>query len=112
MNVIIDGYCQCGCEQRTTIYRGKPRKFLAGHQARGANNARFGAKLTDDVKRKISVANKGKLAGENNPFYGKIHTLETRQLMSDKGKGVAKTPRRGKYKFCLFCDVSFYVSQS
>jgi len=28
------GYCHCGCGRQTNISRGKPRRFLAGHQQR------------------------------------------------------------------------------
>jgi hypothetical protein len=36
--VIPSGYCQCGCGQKTTIYRGKPRKFISGHNGRLESN--------------------------------------------------------------------------
>lgn len=42
-----------------------------------------GRKMSDKNKRAISEANKGKYDGSNNPFYGRKHTLETRQLISD-----------------------------
>jgi len=109
---ILDGYCQCGCGELTSIYRGNPRRFIAGHQARGACNPRFGVKLTEDIKQKISTANKGKHVGENNPFYGKHHSEESKKIMSLKGKGIAKTPRRGVYKLCVVCDKIIYIPQS
>ena len=28
------GYCQCGCDQKTTVYLGKPRRFINGHHGR------------------------------------------------------------------------------
>lgn len=35
-STIPAGLCQCGCGQRTTVYYGKPRRFLSGHNpARG-----------------------------------------------------------------------------
>lgn len=103
MNDILDGYCGCGCGELTNIYRGKPRKFIAGHQARGANNSRFGIVLDDKLKQKISNIRKEQgtpwwegrehtdeskkkmsevrkiiFLGENNPFYGKHHTEESK----------------------------------
>ena len=30
--------CECGCGQETTIYRGKHRRFIKGHQARTQRN--------------------------------------------------------------------------
>jgi len=44
-------------------------------------------KKSEEHKRNISLALKGKLAGRNNPFYGKHHTLESRRKMSEARKG-------------------------
>lgn len=99
----LEGYCRCGCGELTNIFRGKPRKFIKGHRARGANNSRFGLVMDDELKEKISVArmeqgspwwigrehtdkSKKKMSeirkiiflGEGNPFYGKHHTDETK----------------------------------
>lgn len=30
------GLCQCGCGERTTVYQGKPRKYIVGHVSRGS----------------------------------------------------------------------------
>jgi hypothetical protein len=54
MNDILKGYCECGCGDLTNIYRGKFRRFIKGHQARGENNSRFGITLDDALKKKIS----------------------------------------------------------
>jgi len=32
------GHCCCGCGQKTNIYRGKPRKFIPGHNGRLESN--------------------------------------------------------------------------
>lgn len=45
----------------------------------GSNNPRFGIKMSNETKQKISKANKGKLSGINNPMYGKHHSDETKQ---------------------------------
>lgn len=42
---------------------------------------------TEEHRRKISEAMKGKRAGENNPFYGMTHSEETRRKLSDVMKG-------------------------
>jgi G:T-mismatch repair DNA endonuclease (very short patch repair protein) len=108
MSDILDGYCGCGCGELTNIFRGKPRKFIAGHQARGMNNSRFGIVMDDELKRKISNVRKEQgspwwegrehtdeskkkmsdirkviFLGEGNPFYGKHHSEETKQLIRD-----------------------------
>lgn len=52
----------------------------------GANHPLFGIPRTEEEKKKISDANKGKFSGTNNPFYGKKHTLETIAKMSVKSR--------------------------
>lgn len=109
MSDILDGYCGCGCGELTNIYRGKPRKFIAGHQARGENNSRFGTVMDDDLKKKISDARKEQ---GSDWWIGRKHTDTSRAKMSNTRKGVAVTPRNGVYKACAFCGHDFYVSQS
>lgn len=46
-----------------------------------------GYKFTDDQRKHISDALKGKYAGSANPFYGKRHTEETKKILSGKAKG-------------------------
>lgn len=31
------GYCKCGCGKKTTIFRGKPRDYIHGHNGRGTS---------------------------------------------------------------------------
>ena len=33
--------CECGCKEKTTIYHGKPRRFISGHNMRGPDHFRF-----------------------------------------------------------------------
>ena len=33
--------CECGCGEMTTVYRGKPRRFVCNHHLRGARNPRW-----------------------------------------------------------------------
>ncbi|HEX5519919.1 MAG TPA: HNH endonuclease signature motif containing protein [Candidatus Nitrosocosmicus sp.] len=31
-------YCACGCNRKTTLYKGRYRKYILGHNGKGANN--------------------------------------------------------------------------
>jgi len=54
----------------------------------GENNGFYGKTHTEESKKKQSESKKGvNHSGENNPMYGKKHTDETRQQISDAGKG-------------------------
>jgi hypothetical protein len=63
----------------------------------------FGFVITDEYREKLSKAIKGRPGkfGEENPFYGKTHSPETRakmrasQIATDKNKGV-NNPNYGK----------------
>lgn len=46
-------------------------------RALGENNNMYGKKHTDESRQKMSEALKGTRKGENNPFYGKTHDPET-----------------------------------
>lgn len=51
---------------------------------KGEKNPMFGKPRSEETKRKISAAKKGKHnnnKGENNPFYGKEHSEETKQKL-------------------------------
>ena len=57
---------------------------------KGEKNPMFGKHRSEETKRKISAAKKGKHnnnKGENNPFYGKKHSEETKQKISNAMKG-------------------------
>jgi group I intron endonuclease len=54
------------------------------------NTPLFGKKVSDETKKKISVALMGRYRGELNPNWGKHHSEETRHKMSANSK-----PRRG-----------------
>lgn len=58
----------------------------------GDQNPHFGVPCSDATKQKISNANKGKLAGEKSPNFGKSPSLETREKMrlSHLGKRSSK----------------------
>ncbi len=57
----------------------------------GERNNFYGKHHTEETKKKISEAKKGKGAGEDNPFYGKHHTEEARRKVSEANKGRTHT---------------------
>lgn len=84
------------------------RKLSANHieklrKSNFGNKYMYGKKLSEEAKRKISIANKGKIvseetkkklsknhpdmSGENNPMYGKHHSNDTRRKISEKAIG-------------------------
>lgn len=50
-----------------------------GYNLNGGGNGKGG--VSEETRKKLSEALKGKFAGENNPFYGKTHTAETREKL-------------------------------
>ena len=70
-----------------------------GYNISSGGEARTGVKLSEDAKKKISEANKGRLAGEknplygvrrygeDNPFYGRSHTEDTKEKIRNKRIG-------------------------
>ena len=44
-------------------------------------------KVSEETKKKMSKAKKGKYLGENNSFYGKHHSEESKKKMSEANKG-------------------------
>jgi len=56
--------CECGCGRET-----KGKKFIRGHNMRGKNSHMFGK------------------TGENNPFFGKRHSEETKARIGAKNRG-------------------------
>jgi hypothetical protein len=61
----------------------------------GEDNPLYGKTLSPEHRRKISEAKKGKFTGENNPMYGKSHSDEARRKMSEANKG-ENNPLYGK----------------
>ena len=47
------------------------KSLIEGGKVAGENNPRYGAKVSQETKKKMSQALKGKLAGEKNPMFGK-----------------------------------------
>lgn len=57
----------------------------------GDKHPGFGKFRTDEVKKKISVANKGKFVGELNPNFGKKHTQDSLIKISEAAKNRIQT---------------------
>lgn len=72
----------------------KPKSEETKNKLRDAYAARRDATLNDDTKRKISKS----VSGENNPMFGKTHSVETRQKISD-----AMTGKLSRQVECPFC---------
>ena len=56
-----------------------------GYNLESGGNSNY--HLSDETKQKISENRKGKCLGEDNPFYGKTHTLEVRKKISENQLG-------------------------
>jgi hypothetical protein len=54
-----------------------------------------------NIAKKVSNSMKGKMAGENNPFYGKTHSDKTKADMSLNKKGKSN-PNKGKTRIELY----------
>ena len=46
-----------------------------------------GKLISEETRKKLSEANKGKHLGKDNPFYGKHHSEENRKKLSEANKG-------------------------
>ena len=67
-----------------------------GYNCERGGNAR--GKTTDETRTKISKARKGKCVGESNPMYGKHLSVEVRRKLSlaKRGKPQSRTPEHCK----------------
>jgi hypothetical protein len=54
----------------------------ASLRAIGEKNNMFGKNHTQEAKEKISQNRKGKTVGKNNPFFGKTHSEEVKEILS------------------------------
>ena len=63
----------------------------------GTTGGQGGYIVSDDTRIKLSEARKGKYNGENNPFYGRSHSNETRKKLSQRLSGDGN-PNYGKQK--------------
>jgi len=58
-----------------------------GQALYGKENPFYGKTHSNETKQSISNSRIGKYTGENNPFYGKSHSDKTKQLLSIKNTG-------------------------
>lgn len=65
------------------------RKMSESHM--GSTPWNKGKKMSDEYCKTISEAHKGLLCGENHPMYGKHHTEEARRKISEAQKGREST---------------------
>lgn len=61
------------------------KKMSEAHKGKSTWNK--GKYLSEEHKKKLSETLKGKLAGENNPMYGKKHSEETKNKIGEAHKG-------------------------
>lgn len=50
--------------------------------------------VTDELRKRLSDSHKGKGCGKDNPFYGRHHSEEAKQIFSKRNKGNSYAPRR------------------
>ena len=96
---MIKKLCECGCGLETKIGADSKihNRFIYGHAWNGRSHS-------EETKKKISIANKGRIfskesnrknseshKGKNNHFYNKKHTQETKLKMSESHKGKKST---------------------
>jgi NUMOD3 motif len=65
----------------------KGKKFTAEHRQNLSDSRKgkdIGSKRTEETKQKMREAHEGKRVGENNNFYGKTHSDETKQKIAAK----------------------------
>lgn len=84
---------------------------------KGKSSWNKGVPMTKESKKKLSKSLKGRYANENNPFYGKTHTEETKKKIreSRKGKQLSEETKEkisktlGKKVMCIETD-TIYLS--
>ena len=98
--------CKCDCGNETIVVSAL---LSNGHTTSCGcyNRERIsethkGKTVTEETRKKQSQARKGKYCGEDNPFYGKHHTDETKTRISETQKELAQredyvNPFKGKH---------------
>lgn len=74
-------------ENRIWITNGTDNKFIEYSELPIYPLWIKGRTFSENTRKKISKANKGKLSGDTNPMFGKTHSIEQRKKFSDDRKG-------------------------
>jgi len=88
-----DGWCGLNHSEKTKQQISDNLKIYYKTHA-GPN---LGVKYTEERRNRMSEMRKGTGVGEDNPFYGKKHTMETRYKISQRLLTTDKHPTRGKH---------------
>lgn len=70
----------------------------------GEKNGMYGKHHTEEAKQKMSQSKKGKYSGSNNPMYGKHHTEEAKQKMSEAASQKTKEKNSNHKEVNLYAD--------
>lgn len=76
--------CSVSCASKRNHSEETKKKMSKSHM--GENNHFYGKHHTNETKRKIAESLGDKVKGKNNPFYGKHHTEETKRKLGEKAK--------------------------
>lgn len=89
--------------------RDKTNHPMYGVHRYGEDNPFYGKRHTEESKKKMSESTVGVYVGENNPMYGKHHTEETRDKMSQNHADFSheKHPR-SRSVYCIELDEIFW----
>ena len=99
-NTINNGYnCESGGHENKIISDEVKRKLSEAMKGKrcGENHPMWGRHLTEEHKRKLSEALKGKYCGENHPMWGRHLTEEHKRKLSEANKG-ENNPMYGKHR--------------
>lgn len=97
-NISHGGNYRGKCSEETkkiisAIHKGKivseesKEKMRRNHaDVKGANNPNYGRKFSEEIRKRMSLAQKGKQAGDKNPMFGRNHSEEARKIQSENRK--------------------------
>lgn len=101
-------WCMCQClgsskkRDEVTPEEYEEARITFVQSISGENNSFYGKHHTDESRRKNSEWHKQHMSGKNNPFYGKHHSTTTKEKNSLAHKG--KSPRKGIKMSEDFCQ--------
>lgn len=84
--------CACGCGEYTLIFRGKPNKFVVGHNFKGESNPNIGKKYSPERVDKIRQKLKGRVISKKqrkqiSDAQSRIWTEERREEARKRASG-------------------------